>query len=108
LNQITIDSKLTPYSSSERDLLLQHLDKGTAADMLLLNRSYPCFWMLFLLKAKGIEFCVRLKEDWWLKVKEFTESNREFINHGQKETEVLGGKKACGQKENFITFADQF
>lgn len=28
-----------------------------------------------MLKARGIEFCVRLKEDWWLKVKDFTESN---------------------------------
>jgi len=75
LNQITIDAKLAPYSSSERDLLLEHLDKVKSGDMLLLDRGYPCFWLLFLLKAKGIEFCVRLKEDWWLKVKEFTESN---------------------------------
>ena len=43
--------------------------------MLLLDRGYPCFWLLFLLKAKGIDFCVRLKENWWLKVKDFTESN---------------------------------
>jgi hypothetical protein len=75
LNQITIDAKLAPYSSSERDLLLEHLDKVKSGDMLLLDRGYPCFWLLFLLKAKGIEFCVRLKKDWWLKVKEFTESN---------------------------------
>jgi len=26
-----------------------------------------------MLKARGIEFCVRLKENWWLKVKDFTE-----------------------------------
>lgn len=42
--------------------------------MLLPDRGYPSFWLLFLLKAKGIGFCVRLKEDWWLKVKYFTES----------------------------------
>jgi hypothetical protein len=81
LNQITIDGKLAPYSASERDLLLGHLDKVKPGDMLLLDRGYPCFWLLFLLKAKGIEFCVRLKEDWWLKVKEFTES-------GEKERAV--------------------
>lgn len=83
LNQICIDGQLAPYSASERDLLLQHLDKVKAGDMLLLDRGYPCFWLLFLLKAKGIEFCVRLKEDWWLKVKEFTES---------------------GEKERIVTF----
>jgi hypothetical protein len=75
LNQITLDAQLAPYASSERDLLMQHLDKVNQGDLLLLDRGYPCFWLLFLLKAKGIEFCVRLKENWWLKVKDFTESN---------------------------------
>lgn len=28
-----------------------------------------------MLKANGIEFCVRLKDNWWLKVKKFVESN---------------------------------
>jgi hypothetical protein len=75
LNQITIDAQLAPYASSERDLLMQHMDKIQEGDLLLLDRGYPCFWLLFLLKAKGIEFCVRLKEDWWLKVKDFTDSS---------------------------------
>lgn len=75
LNLLTIDSQIEPYASSEGDLLMKHLDKVNAGDMLLLDRGYPSFWLLFLLKAKGIEFCVRLKEDWWLKVKDFTESS---------------------------------
>ena len=80
LNQITLDSQLAPYASSERDLLMAHLDKVAQGDLLLLDRGYPSFWLLFLLKAKGVEFCVRLKDDWWLKVKEFTESgDRERI-----------------------------
>jgi hypothetical protein len=33
--------------------------------------GYPSFRLLFTLKAGGMEFCVRLKEDWWLKVKDF-------------------------------------
>jgi len=74
LNLVTIDSQIAPYASSERDLLMQHLDKVNSGDMLLLDRGYPSFWLLFLLKGRKIEFCVRLKEDWWLKVKEFTES----------------------------------
>ena len=75
LNLVTIDSQIAPYASSERDLLLEHLEYVKPGDLLLLDRGYPCFWLLFLLKAKGIEFCVRLKEDWWLKVKGFTESS---------------------------------
>lgn len=75
LNLITLDSQIAPYASSERDLLMQHLDQVKPGDLLLLDRGYPSFWLLFLMKAKGIEFCVRLKEDWWLKVKDFTESD---------------------------------
>jgi len=75
LNQVTIDAQIAPYVSSELDLLMQHFDKLKLGDLLLLDRGYPCFWLLFLLKAKKIEFCVRLKDDWWLKVKDFTESN---------------------------------
>jgi len=75
LNQITIDAQLAAYASSERDLLMLHMDKIKPGDMLLLDRGYPCFWLLFLLKAKQVDFCVRLKDDWWLKVKDFTESD---------------------------------
>lgn len=74
LNLITLDSQIAPYASNERDLLMQHLDHVKPGDLLLLDRGYPSFLLLFLLKAKGIEFCVRLKDDWWLKVKDFTDS----------------------------------
>jgi hypothetical protein len=75
LNHLTIDAEIAPYSDSERDLLMLHLDKVKKGDLLLLDRGYPCFWLLCLLKAKGIEFCVRLKEDWWLQVQDFTKSS---------------------------------
>jgi len=52
-----------------------HLDKVEKGDLLLLDRVYPCFWLLFLLSAKGIEFCVRLMADWWLLAKDFTGSS---------------------------------
>jgi hypothetical protein len=74
INHLTIDAQIAPYSSSERDLLMGHLPKVKKGDLLLLDRGYPCFWLLFLLKAKGIEFCVRLKDNWWLQVKQFMDS----------------------------------
>lgn len=74
LNLVAIDSQLSPYQTSERDLLLQHLEYVKEGDLLLLDRGYPCFWLLFLLAAKKIDFCVRLKADWWLKVNAFHKS----------------------------------
>lgn len=76
-NHVTLDAQLAPYASSERDLLMLHLNKVQAGDMLLLDRGYPCFWLLFLLKAKGIEFCVRLKDNWWVEVNRFVESGED-------------------------------
>lgn len=78
LNLITLDAQLAPYSSSERDLLYKHLDKVESGDLLLLDRFYPSLALIFLLQGKGIEFCMRMKENWWLEVKDFAES-------GQKE-----------------------
>jgi hypothetical protein len=47
-----LDSNLAPFDSSERDLLFNHLQYIKKDDLLLLYRGYPCFWLLFLLKAK--------------------------------------------------------
>jgi hypothetical protein len=74
LNLVVIDAQIAPYASSERDLLYKHLKKINPGDLLLLDRGYPSLALLFLLNAMGIEFCIRMKEDWWLKVKEFKES----------------------------------
>ena len=88
VNHLTIDAEIAPYSESEKDLLKLHLDKVEKGDLLLLDRGYPCFWLLFLLKAKGVEFCVRLKQDWWLAVQDFTKSTeRELYSSAfQKKT----------------------
>ena len=75
LNYLCLDSDLTAYEGSERDLLLNHFEYIKQDDILLLDRGYPCFWLLFLLEAKKIDFCVRLKGNWWLVVNEFSKSN---------------------------------
>lgn len=74
LNQVTLDSQIAPYASSERDLLMEHLEHIKPGDLLLLDRGYTSFWLLFLLKARGIEFCVRMNDQTWLQVRDFTQS----------------------------------
>lgn len=74
LNQIVVDGKLAPYDSSERELLIGHLDKLSSQDILLLDRGYSGKWILFLLKAKSIDFCVRMNKDWWLEALDFNNS----------------------------------
>lgn len=74
LNQIAIDAPMAPYASSETSLLLGHLTQVKEGDFLLLDRGYPSYWLLHLLHAQKIDFCVRLKSDLWLQVRKFTKS----------------------------------
>jgi len=103
LNLVTVDARIAPYSSSERVLLYQHLEKVKRGDLLLLDRGYPSISLLFLLMAKGIEFCIRMKEDWWLSVKDFMESGeKERIVSFQlpkKDKEILKDYPAMIDKE---------
>ncbi len=79
LNQVTIDAQIAPYKESEKDLLHLHLEKTEKGDLLLLDRGYPSIALMYLLIGKGIEFCIRMKEDWWLSVKDFVESGKKEI-----------------------------
>lgn len=75
LNLTTLDAQIAPYGSSEGALLLKHLDKLKANDLLLLDRGYPSIAIFYLLKARGVEFCVRMKENWWLEIDSFSKSD---------------------------------
>ena len=77
VNLLTLDAQIAPYASSERELLYQHLQYVKSGDLLLLDRGYPGLGLFFLLKARKIDFCVRMKEDWWLAVKDFKDSGKQ-------------------------------
>jgi hypothetical protein len=83
LNLLSIDAEIAPYASSERDLLYKHVEKLKENDLLLLDRGYPSKGLFFLLMAKGIHFCVRMKDNWWNEVNTFVKS---------------------GEKEQIVTF----
>lgn len=77
LNQITLDAEIDKFETGEIDLLKNHISSINKGDLLLLDRGYPCFWLLFLLKAKGIDFCVRLKDNWWKEVNQFVKEDQD-------------------------------
>ena len=81
LNLLTTDSQIGAWSESEQNLLLRHTDKLQSGDLLLADRGYPGIYLFYLLRSKGVDFCFRMKEDWWLPV-------RSFVDSGQKETIV--------------------
>lgn len=75
LNLVPIDGQIAPYKSSERDLLIQHLEYAQKDDLLLLDRGYPAIWLFFLLQAKGVQFCVRMSDYWWVEIDNFNKSD---------------------------------
>jgi hypothetical protein len=72
LNKVTLDARIAPYSSSEASLLDEHMDSMLEDDLLLLDRGYPSFKLIFKLRARGVHFCMRMKTNWWKIVDEFT------------------------------------
>lgn len=72
LNHITIDSQLASWQgNSEKSLLLKHLNKIVANDIILADRYYASFEMFYLIRSKGAHFCFRMKDKWWKEVNEF-------------------------------------
>lgn len=78
LNFTTLDGQIGGYTTSERQLLGQHLNKITpGTDLLLLDRGYPSYGLLFELQSKGIHYCIRLTDDWWLEARKLCEGNED-------------------------------
>lgn len=46
----------------ERQMLFQHLDRLTSTDLLLLDRGYPARWLVAVLNARRISFCMRVEK----------------------------------------------
>jgi hypothetical protein len=82
LNFITLDGQIASYDTSERTLLRGHLPCiNPQEDLLVLDRGYPGYGLLFELQSLGIHYCIRLRDDWWMEV-------RKMLDEGVQEKEV--------------------
>jgi Transposase DDE domain len=59
-NQVTLDSEIDRFDCPELTLFERHAKHLKPCDLLLLDRGYCCFWVLFLLAAQKVSFCIRL------------------------------------------------
>lgn len=83
LNLTTLDAELGSYGTSEKELAQRHLDKIEAGkDLVLFDRGYASLSLMFELQARRIDYCIRLREDWWL-------AAREMIDQGHKDRTVV-------------------
>jgi hypothetical protein len=75
LNFTTLDAQIDRYDSCERELARKHLSfVEPSKDLLLMDRGYPSLPLMFELHQRGIDYCIRMREDWWLEVRKMIAS----------------------------------
>lgn len=81
LNFTTLDACIDRYDVSETKLARKHLQHVEAGkDLLVLDRGYPSLALMFELQMQGIDYCIRLRDDWWLEVRKMlAEGERDKI-----------------------------
>lgn len=75
-NGLVIDSQIGGYKVSESDLCFRHVSSMKANDIVLFDRFYASFPLMFSLTAQKVHFCFRMKEDWWNDIEKFSKSNK--------------------------------
>lgn len=63
------------HERGERQFLIEHIDRLSPGDLLLLDRGYPCRWLVAVLNQRAIKFCMRVdNSDGFACVREFMRS----------------------------------
>jgi hypothetical protein len=67
LNLVTLNAKLDSFETHETTMLKTQLEevKFMKNDLLLLDRGYASIGLMYELQNRGIDFCMRLKDNWW-------------------------------------------
>jgi len=103
LNLTVLDAQIDKYDTSERELARKHFEFiEPASDLVLFDRGYPSLGLIFEMKNKGINYLIRMRDDWWLEV-------REMVAAGVKDKEVIFTLPASEKKllEKYHTTDDK-
>lgn len=82
--EMMLAASLHGAHENERQMLFEHLDRLGGGDLLLLDRGFPCRWLVALLNQRGIAFCMRAEKSGnagFARV-------RDFLRSGQQEAIV--------------------
>jgi hypothetical protein len=63
LAKLPINFVRGPFNTPERDLAMELLDDLSPADLLIMDRGFPAYWLFHEIIERGIEFLVRLPKD---------------------------------------------
>jgi len=74
LNGFVIDSILSPLSQSEKKLAISHLSYSKKGDLIIYDRGYPSFEMMYEHRTLDIDFLFRVQSNFNNQVKSFIAS----------------------------------
>lgn len=74
LNEIIVDTQISPYDASEYILSLMHLEKTKKNDILLYDRGYGAIWFFYYHILKRRDFVIRIHRDFIPETDQFWES----------------------------------
>jgi len=60
LNGLVLDSQINSFSTSETHMAWEHLEHVAGNDIILFDRYYPSYPLIFMLKSMGTDFCFRM------------------------------------------------
>ena len=60
--ELMLAASLHSVHENERQMLFDHLDRLCSSDLLLLDRGYPCRWLVAILNQRAIPFCMRVEK----------------------------------------------
>jgi hypothetical protein len=70
LNRLTVAAEIDSYDTSESELLWEQLPSISPLeghqDLLIFDRYFASYLLIFYLNSRNNEFCFRMKKDWWL------------------------------------------
>jgi hypothetical protein len=75
-NKLILDSELVPLSVGEHSLALRHLEYAKKNDLIIYDRGYPSFELVYHHTEKDIDFLIRVKKDFSNVVKDFVKSKK--------------------------------
>lgn len=93
LNNYVLDGILSPLKVGESKLAIQHLENCKSNDLVIFDRGYPGFPLIYELNRAKIDFVIRVKVSFSRVVKSFVETGEKSkiveISPGQKRS-IIG------------------
>lgn len=76
-NQVTLNAQIGSFKTHETTLFKKQLDEidFMEDDLILFDRGYPSFALMYELLQKKLHFCMRLKDNWWKEVNAMLKAN---------------------------------